>query len=131
MMSNSEKIDIMHLIKEKASDNKISCADAFKIVNQHAIFPDILGQAIDHSGMKISNCQIGLFGYGEKKKILEPAESTEDEMEDKIYANLENGKLTCAAIWNIAEELSVKKIDVAAACEKLKVKISVCQLGAF
>ena len=66
-----------------------------------------------------------------KKKIVEPAESVTEELENKIYSHVEEGIIPCAASWTIAGEMRMTKLEVAAACEKLKIKIKKCQLGAF
>jgi hypothetical protein len=131
MSQGCDNINIQNLVKEKSNDGKISCADIFKLVNEYAVFPDIIGQCLTHEDIKITHCQLGLFGYENKKKIVEPAEEVSEELENKIYSRLEEGVLHCLAAWVIAEELNIKKIDVAAACDKFKIKIKKCQLGAF
>ena len=131
MNQGNDNINIQTLVKEKSNDGKISCAELFNLVKEYAIFPDLHGQCVNHEDIKITYCQLGLFGFENKKKIVEPAENVVEELENKIYSSLEDGVLPCAASWVIAEELKIKKIDVASACEKLKIKIKKCQLGAF
>ena len=43
----------------------------------------------------------------------------------------ENGAVTCAALWGIADRLGAERKVVSAACETLGLKIRACQLGAF
>ncbi|HOP29153.1 MAG TPA: hypothetical protein P5120_00185 [Spirochaetota bacterium] len=129
-MSFSEKTDISTIINNNASNGSMSCAQAFKIANEYSIFPDILGMAIDSNKIKLKECQLGLFGHG-SSKIVRPAETVSETLEDKIFELLEDEKLPCAAAWSIASELKISKLDVACACEKLKIKIFKCQLGAF
>ncbi|MFA5519425.1 MAG: hypothetical protein WDA74_09230 [Spirochaetota bacterium] len=131
MNKECENINIKNIIKERSKNGSISCAELFKIVNEYTIFPDILGQCVTLEKLKISHCQLGLFGYENKKKIVEPAETVSEELEDKIYYLLEDRALPCAASWVIADELKIPRIAVAAACEKMKIKIKKCQLGAF
>ncbi len=131
MSKECEKFNMEQLVKERSKDGKISCAELFKIVNEYTIFPDILGQCVTLEKLKISHCQLGLFGYENKKKIVEPAETVSEELENKIYYFLEDGALPCAASWVIADELEISRLAVAAACEKMKIKINKCQLGAF
>ena len=130
-MSNiNEKMDIAETLKNAAADNKLACAKVFEIVNKNSVFPDIAGLSLNQLKIKINFCQLGLFGYPEGKQI--PAcDSVARELEDSIYEFVEEGKLPCAAAWNIASEMKIKKMDVAAACEKLGIKINKCQLGAF
>lgn len=131
MSQECNNINIQTLVKERSKDGKISCAELFNLVKEYSFFPDLLGQCVTHENLKITHCQLGLFGYENRKKIVEPAENISEEMENKIYSQLENDVLPCAAAWVIADELKVPRIDVASACEKLKIKIKKCQLGAF
>ena len=55
----------------------------------------------------------------------------EGELEEKIKASLVNGKLPCAAAFQIVEEINVAPLDVKDAADKLGIKISSCQLGCF
>ena len=130
MSNTSEKKDITEILKTAAADNKLACAKVFDIVSEHSIFPDIAGFTMNNNQIKITHCQLGLFGYPEGKKIPDCAEVSED-LENSIYDALENEKLSCGAAWNIASEMNMKKTDITAACEKLGIKINKCQLGAF
>ena len=130
-MNSEEKIDITDILKENAVDNKMACAKIFEIIRQYTFFPDIVGIAMNQQEIKITHCQLGLFGYPDGKNIT-TAESVSEGLEDKIYSFLDDDdKLPCIAAWDIASELKIAKSDVTAACEKMGIKISHCQLGAF
>jgi hypothetical protein len=129
-MTGEKKIEIADILKEKAVDSKISCSKIFEIVNDYTFFPDIVGIAMNQQKIKITHCQLGLFGYPEGKKIAK-VESVPEILEDKIYYYMEDDKLPCIAAWDIASELKITKLEVTAACEKLGIKIGYCQLGAF
>ena len=129
---SSENRDIRDILKENAVDNQISCPRAFAISAQTGIFPDLIGIAMNESGLKITGCQMGLFGCQSGNKIIVPAAKVSPELEEMIFNHLsEDGKLECKAAWHIASELKIGKFDVACACEKLEFKIFKCQLGAF
>lgn len=130
MSNTSGKKDITEVLKTAATDNKLACAKVFEIISEHSIFPDIAGFTMNNNKIKITHCQLGLFGYPEGKKIPDCGEVSKD-LENNIYEALEEGKLPCAAAWNIAAGMKIKKIDVTAACEKLGFKVNKCQLGAF
>ena len=53
------------------------------------------------------------------------------QLDDKIKASLEDGKLPCPVAFKIAKELKVGPQDVGEACNRLKIKIRSCQLGCF
>jgi hypothetical protein len=129
-MSKNGTTNINDVLKEFASDGTLTCMKAFEIVSEYSIFPDILGMAIDSNKIKLKGCQLGLFGHG-NSKLIRAAETVSEELENKIYSMLEDEKMPCAAAWSIASDLKISKPDVACACEKLKIKIFKCQLGAF
>jgi hypothetical protein len=84
--------------------------------------------------MKIKECQLGLFGWGEKPshgKDIQAADSVSVEIKNALEKATVNGMVTCAALWTIADQLGVKRKVVSAACETLRLKIRSCQLGAF
>ncbi|UCB49616.1 MAG: hypothetical protein JSW56_01575 [Deltaproteobacteria bacterium] len=114
-----------------SAEGEISCAAAFRIVSDLGVSPLELGFTIDVMEIPVTKCQLGLFGYNPRKGFVKPAESVSSGLEDAIRRALVNNRLSCAAAWEIAEKLGVGKMDVTAACEALKIKISSCQLGTF
>jgi hypothetical protein len=122
---------IAKALKEKISKGRVGCAAAHRIVGELIVTPAEVGVTIDLLEAKIERCQLGLYGYSPKRRIVEPAESVSRELEEAIKESLSEGKLTCLSSWEIAERFRLPKITVSSACEKLGIKISVCQLGAF
>jgi len=118
-------------IKEKISDNRISCAEAHSIAAELNADPDDVGTAIDLLEVRIIKCQLGLFGHGKEKNILALPDKIDPEIEPAILSSLVNDRLSCYAAWEIAKRFDVSKAIISAVCEKMKVKISPCQLGAF
>jgi alkyl sulfatase BDS1-like metallo-beta-lactamase superfamily hydrolase len=118
-------------IKKKISEGKITCAAASKIADKLGVSPADVGVAIDLMEVRISRCQLGLFGYSPEQRIVKPAENVTLELEDMIRKSLVNNRLSCASAWGIARKMSIPKMSVSAACEALKIKISSCQLGSF
>lgn len=130
-MSNTEKkLDIIEIMKMASTEDRISCSKVFEIIQEYTFFPDIAGFALNQNKIKLNFCQLGLFGFPQGKNIPE-CETVSEELEDKIYSNLEDERLPCAAAWNIAAEMNLKKTEITSACEKLGIKINKCQLGAF
>ena len=125
------RTDLEELIKRHQSNGKIACATAFQIVQDLNVAPTEVGQTIDLLETRIEKCQLGLFGYTPIKKKIVPANNIAPDLESEIRASVSRNRLTCSQAWEIAKKLALKKMDVAAACEKLSIKISACQLGAF
>ena len=118
-------------IRQQTQDNNISCKAAEKISREKNIAMSEIGLTIDMLNINIVQCQLGLFGYDGKTKKVSAAETVPPDLESDIRAALVENRLPCVAAWGIADKMKIKRLDVCAACEKLKIKIKPCQLGAF
>ncbi len=123
--------EVAQAIEKKAVKGEIKCADAAGIASALNVPMNEVGIAIDLMEIRISKCQLGLFGYGAEKIVVKPAETISIELEKAIRDTLVNGRLSCAVSWEIAERFSILRMNVSSACEALKIKIKPCQLGAF
>ena len=127
----SVKKEVAELLKKKKVDGAMTCPLAFQAASELNMTPAEIGQALDILEIPLSKCQLGLFGYSPVSRIIQPAESVAEDLEASIRAALIDGRLPCAEIFRIAGEFKLAKIRVSGACEKLKIRISACQLGAF
>lgn len=125
------KPEIADALKKQVSDGKVTCAAAHKIAGDMNETPSEVGFTMDMLELRIAKCQMGLFGYTPEKKIVKPAENVDQALQNAIQEHLEDGRLSCKAAWDLAETLTIKKMEISSACEALEVKISPCQLGAF
>ncbi len=118
-------------LKKEAEDGQIPCAVAFKIVSETGREASEVGVAADLLELRLSKCQLGLFGYTPRKRIVKAAEVVPENLRKKIQDSLSDNRLACSVAWDIAEAFGLRKMEVSSACEKLGIKISHCQLGAF
>ena len=118
-------------VRASAKDGKLSCAAAHRIATDLAIHPSEVGKTMDMLEFRIIKCQLGLFGYGEKRKIVSPMTDPPEALRSAIEAAAEEGRLPCREAWEIAERFEVPKLRIGGACEGLGIKIKPCQLGAF
>ena len=125
------KPEVADALKKQISDEGVSCSAAHKVVSDLGVSPAEVGFTLDSLEIAITKCQLGLFGYQPEKKIVKPAQTIQQELEDAVRKGLVNDRLSCKSAWEIAEGLGMKRMEVASACEALKIKISPCQLGAF
>jgi len=123
--------ELLEAVKSRAQEGTMPCAVAFEVAEQLNVEPSEVGFTLDHLGIKIIKCQLGLFGYKPKKAIVEPADKVPYSLERAINERLKHGRLYCKDAWAIAAEQGLRKMQVSAACETLGIKISNCQLGAF
>jgi hypothetical protein len=118
-------------VRERARDGGLQCAEAFRIAEELDVAPLAVGRAADGLDVRLTRCQLGLFGHGPQKRITEPLDEVPPELEQAIREGLIAGRLPCAVAWAIAARFGMPKLHVANAVEKLDVRIGQCQLGAF
>jgi len=125
---------IAKAIREKSSDGALGCAMGEKISKDFKVDMAEVGITADLLEIKIKECQLGLFGWGDKPnhgKDIRATDSVSVEIKSAVEEAAVNGSVTCAALWRIADQLNVKRKVVSTACDTLGLKIRACQLGAF
>ena len=53
------------------------------------------------------------------------------QLEDTVKSSLKDGYLPCAVAWKIAKEANVPKIAVGEITDRLRIRITNCQIGCF
>ena len=123
------------LIRSRLEDGKLPCEKAFEIARNLKVRPLRVGRKADEMGIKISRCQLGLFGYGPKSagkhRIVQPASEIPVSLKSELEHSATEGKISCAQAWAIAKRLGIPKLEVANAAEGMGIRIVQCQLGCF
>lgn len=125
---------IAKAIREKSSGSKLDCAMGERISKELNVSIAEVGITADLLEMKIRECQLGLFGWGDKPnhgKDIPVADLVSVEIKSALEEAAVNGMVNCAALWAIADRFGVRRKMVSAACETLSLKIRSCQLGTF
>lgn len=122
---------IANKIENKALDGTLTCAAAHAIAEELEVAPIEVGRCMDLMEIRLTKCQLGLFGYTPQKKIVTPAETVAPDLEAAIAAAAEGGRLTCERAWQLAADRGIKRMAFSAACETVGIKVKPCQLGAF
>lgn len=118
-------------IRKRLKDHAIPCAAAFNLVRNMKVTPLEVGKTADLLDISISACQLGLFGYKQKKKIIKAENTTDKDLIDGINASLQNERLHCIEAWKIAKRFDVTKLKVGNVALANGIKIKYCQLGVF
>jgi hypothetical protein len=118
-------------LRDAAGDKGLPCAVAMTLAQDLAVTPELIGRYADALNVRLLKCQLGLFGYSPKKKIVSATPPESEDIETAISEAAADNRLSCRAAWDIADRLNLRKMTVSAACEALAVKITACQLGAF
>lgn len=111
--------------------NRISCSSAISIAEQLSATPMDVGVAIDLQEGRIVGCQLGLFGYGKRKKLLDAPGKTDKMVTAAIRDLSTDQRLSCEKAWQLATAHAVKRLEIARLCESMGIRICKCQLGAF
>jgi hypothetical protein len=119
------------LLDGTVKDNRIACVQVFEIVKQVPITLSDAGKALDTLGIRLTHCQLGLFGYQPEKKIVQPIADPEPGLSEAIRSAAEGDVLSCRRCWELASEGGVPKMRISGICETLGIRIKPCQLGAF
>ena len=116
-------------------ESNLPCPVAHYIAAELGVTPLQVGQMADELGIKISMCQLGLFGYAVKGRpayrIRQPMENVPDDLEEAIRGAVVEGRIPCTALWRIAVEFDLSRLEMGNANERLGFKIKPCQLGCF
>jgi len=128
--------NLAEAIKKALVKGQLPCAAAFVIAAEAGLEPLQVGEEADRLEIRLSNCQLGFFGYGPKAegkhRRVKPMQDVPAELAGAIRGALgADGKLSCTAAWQISARLGLPKQTVSDAVEGLGLRISQCQLGAF
>ncbi|MGQ9626299.1 MAG: hypothetical protein ACUVV0_05255 [Anaerolineae bacterium] len=127
--------EIKNAIRKALDEGELPCARAHGIARRLKVPPLEVSQAADEMGIRISRCQLGLFGYGDKAKgehkIVRPAPNVDEVLARVLLNSAPEGNLPCATAWAIAAKRKIKRLEIANAAEALGLRIKQCQLGCF
>jgi hypothetical protein len=120
---------------ERLQEGKLPCNRAFAIAQILDVEPLTVGLMANETGIRISRCQLGLFGYGPKAegkhKIVHAMDDLPERLAARLRAEAEGENITCEAIWKVADGLGYKRMEASSAVEAMGLKVSRCQLACF
>jgi hypothetical protein len=79
-------------MQDRLKDGKLPCNQAFAIAQILDLEPLTVGLAANETGIRISRCQLGLFGYGPKSEGKHKIVHAMDEVPERLTARLEGGR---------------------------------------
>ena len=123
--------DLKQKVIAATENSRLSCIKAHQLALETGFSPAEVGRALDILETRLTGCQLGLFGQSREKKKLETGTTPSHELCEALQSDLINHCLPCLKAWETATHFSLKKTEITAACETLKIKIAPCQLGAF
>lgn len=114
----------------------LTCQAAHLIAGELDADPLYVGDQATATGVRIVRCQLGFFGYAEKKgmpgyKIVHKLDSVPKAAAAAVHQAARDSKISCAALWEIGHARGISRPDMGNIAETLGVKVRPCQLGCF
>ncbi len=141
--------DLRSLIQAGLDNNgQLSCEEAYIVAEARGVNPQAVRQQADNLGIRISRCQLGLFGYAPEKgrpgfraageAVRGSGQKTEEKMEpvpEKVATAVgdtcSNNEITCVELWELGRAHNVSRFDMGCLAESLELSVRRCQLGCF
>ncbi len=123
-------------IRPRLKDGMLSCTAAFDSASALAVAPAKVGRTADALRLRLTECQIGLFGFPGHAKGWAAAGvaglAVPTGLEQALRSALgPDGAISCLAIWRAAEAHGVSRMQAGYVADRLGLCIRHCQLGAF
>ncbi|MEN6369382.1 MAG: hypothetical protein ABFD77_06750 [Thermotogota bacterium] len=120
-------------IREAAHGGLLPCALAFGIAERVGVTPDTVRADADRLGVRISVCQLGLFGYDAfgERRVAHKLSHVPEELRRALDEASAGEGLACAAAWRLADERGLPRLLLGSAAETVGARICRCQLGCF
>ncbi|MEJ5168567.1 MAG: ModE family transcriptional regulator [Arcobacteraceae bacterium] len=119
--SMSKEIEIIS--KYLDNNGKLPCIKAFAVAKKLGISPCEIGALTKELGIKVSDCELGVFGDLE---FLDKNEKIYEKI--SILAN-ESKQIECKVLWDEAKKSSLK--IVGSTVKNSDLEVVYCQLGCF
>jgi hypothetical protein len=119
-------------LQSAAVAGRLSCSRIHTLSRELGVSPQEAGKAADLGNIRISKCQLGLFSHAPSAPTdLTGLQQIDATLESAVRGALENGRLPCAVAWRLAKTHAVTRREMGQYTQKMAIKISTCQLGAF
>jgi len=123
-------------IRARALDGTLSCAEAFAAADRAGVSPLEVGRTADVLRIKLSHCQLGLFGYPGTKTGWNRSGGGLGTAPDGLEAAIKRragreARIACSDLWDLAELYGIPRILAGDVADRMGIRIVACQLGAF
>ena len=116
-------------------EGDLPCAVAHYIAADLGVAPIEVGNTANEIDVRITMCQLGLFGYAVKGKpayrIFKAWTDLPEGLAAAMQAAASEGRISCAALWKLGKQFDLSRHEMGNAAEGLGLKVKPCQLGCF
>ena len=120
-------------IASRLEDGRLPCAAAWDAAGELGVPPLAVGQTADRMQVRLTTCQLGLFGPARhtdrqaRADVVVPAAFPEA----LLAARGERDEISCARLWHEAERFGVPRPVAGETADRLGIKVRDCNLGTF
>jgi|TARA_B100002003_G_C13849252_1_gene416357 hypothetical protein len=130
-LSNEVLCQLEDMVKASLKGGYLPCAVAFKIAKKAQVSKIAVGEMTDRLGIRITNCQTGCFKVDKTIHDNSTHENVDDGIVSRLNALKEINELTCANVFDLAEQLKSTPMAIADVANLRNLKIYSCQLGCW
>jgi len=127
--------EIAKRAQERAHDGMMPCIAAHAVAWETGARPQQVADVLNDLGIRVTQCQIGLFGYGPKaegkSKLVRSMPAIDPELKSRLEAKAPKGVISCRVIWEIAADMRIERLVVGNTADALGLRITPCQLKCF
>lgn len=129
----SNKDALRDRLRESAVGSGLPCALAHRLAESCAVLPQEVGESADAMEIRITHCQLGLFGYAAfgEKRWTRGLTAIPAVLKRDLRLACVDGRLSCATAWRWADERGLPRLLLGSVAETLDMRICDCQLGCF
>jgi len=121
--------------KERAHEGMMPCIAAHAVAWETGASPEKVADVLNDLDIRVSQCQLGLFGYGPKvegkSKLVRPMPAIDPHLKARLEAKAPKGVISCRAVWDIADDLRIERFVVGNTADAIGLRIMPCQLKCF
>ena len=119
------------VVKASLKVGYLPCAVAFKIAKAAQVPKVAVGGMTDKLGIRVTDCQTGCFKVDKTIHDNSAHEDPDDGIVSGLNALKENNELTCANVFDLAQQLKSTPMAIADVANLRNLKINSCQLGCW
>jgi hypothetical protein len=135
-MKNQEETVRSEIRAGLDGEERLHCEAAHRIAEKLGVQPLAVGKEADEIGVRITRCQLGLFGHAAEKempgyRLVEKLGDPPEAAAAAVRQAADHGKIPCLILWRLAQRHGLTRLDMGNIAETLEIKVSPCQLGFF
>ncbi len=119
------------MVKTSLKGGYLPCGVAFKIAQEVQVPKVAVGEMTDRLGIRVTDCQTGCFKIDKTIHDNSAYGVPDDRIVSRLNALRENHPLTCAKVFDIAEQFKSTPMAIADVANLRNLKIYSCQLGCW